>query len=498
MRRRRSGLSPFTVGAIALVVICIGTYLGFAKDLPFGSKFQIDAVFPSANSIRANSPVRIAGVNVGKVKSVKPQAGSDAARITIELNESALPIHADATAKIRPRIFLEGNFFIDLKPGTPGAPVLGRDDTIKVTQTSTPVQLDEVLTALQDDTRADLQEVLDEFSGALNDKPTAAQDADADRSARGQTAAESLNDAAEDGAAALRSTSLVNQALLGIEPEEDIQRMLRGLAATSEGLGRNETQLQDLISNLNTTMAAFASEETALRTTIRELGPTLATANTTFGKLNAAFPSVRAFSREIIPGVRETPATIEASFPWIEQTRRLLGQNELRGLARELSPATRDLAVFVAEGEKLFPQIELVSRCASDVVLPTGDMVIRDEFESGAENYKEFMYSMVGLSGEGQNFDANGQYVRFQPGGGSNAVSLGEQGSGGLFGNAFPGVATRPKMPARKPPYNADTDCYKSTKPDVNGPWAAKGEFSRSAQQQTRQLSGTFGGKASK
>jgi virulence factor Mce-like protein len=473
-------MSPFAAGVVALIVIGVGTYLGFAKDIPFyGKKFHVDAVFPSANSIRKGSPVRISGVNVGKVIAVKAQAGSDAARVTLELDEQGLPVHADATAKIRPRIFLEGNFFVDLKPGTPGAPVLGRGDTIKVTHTSTPVQLDEVLTALQDDTREDLQAVLDEFSGALNDKPTRAQDRDADPSARGETAAESLNDAAEDGAAALRSTAIVSEAMLGLEPERDVQRLLAGLAKATEGLGRNESQLQDLVSNLNTTMGAFASESTALRTSIRELGPTLTTTNRTLGALNESFPSVRAFAREIIPGVRETPATINASFDWMEQTRLLLGRNELRGLARNLSPATRDLAVFVSEGKRLFPQIELVSRCFTDVVLPTGDVVIKDEFTSGAPNYQEFLYSMVGLSGEGQNFDGNGQYVRFQPGGGDNTVSLGEQGAE-LFGNAFQGVGTRPKMPPRKPPYNDDTDCFKSQKPDLNGPWAAKGEFARS------------------
>ena len=480
-RRRRSGLSPFAAGVVALLVIGMGTYLGFAKDIPFvGSKFEMDAVFPSANSIRKGSPVRISGVNVGKVKAIRA-AGTDAARVTMEINEAGLPIHADATAKIRPRIFLEGNFFVDLKPGTPGAPVLGRGDTIKVTQTATPVQLDEVLTALQDDTREDLQAVLDEFSGALNDEPTAAQDRDADPSARGETAAESLNDAAKDGAAALRATAIVSEAMLGTEPEKDVQRALAGLARATEGLGRNEAQLQDLVTNLNTTMTAFASESSALRESIRELGPTLTTTNATLGELNDAFPSVRAFATDIIPGVRETPATIEASFPWMEQTRRLLARGELGGLARNLSPATRDLAVFVAEGKRLFPQTELVARCATDVVLPTGDVVIKDEFETGQPNYREFLYAMVGLAGEGQNFDANGQYVRFQPGGGSNTVSVGDAGSQPLFGNAFPGVGTRPKMPPRKPPYNDDTDCFRSLRPDLNGPWAAKGEFRRAA-----------------
>ncbi len=39
---------------------------------------------------------------------------------------------------------------------------------IKVTQTASPVQLDEVLTALQSDTRQDLKDVLDGLATALN------------------------------------------------------------------------------------------------------------------------------------------------------------------------------------------------------------------------------------------------------------------------------------------------------------------------------------------
>ena len=32
----------------------------------------------------------------------------------MEIDDKGLPIHKDATLKIRPRIFLEGNFFVDL------------------------------------------------------------------------------------------------------------------------------------------------------------------------------------------------------------------------------------------------------------------------------------------------------------------------------------------------------------------------------------------------
>ena len=112
--------------------------------------------------------------------------------MTLQINKQALPIHEDATAKIRPRIFLEGNFFVDLRPGSPSAPEIDDGGMIKVTQTATPVQLDEVLTSLQSDTRQDLKDVLDGLAVALNSKPTAAETATPTPSARGETGGEVL------------------------------------------------------------------------------------------------------------------------------------------------------------------------------------------------------------------------------------------------------------------------------------------------------------------
>src|SRR5918998_6533427 len=355
-RARHTPRNPLAIGVIALVVIVILTFLGFTKDIPFTTPFEIKATFESATSIRPGSPVRIAGVNVGKVAKVSPAEGSDTSVVTLQVSEQGLPIHEDATAKIRPRIFLEGNFFVDLRPGTPDAPELEDGGVIKVTNTSSPVQLDEVLTALQSDPRQDLKDVLAGLATALNKKPTAADDADAHPSARGETAAESFNDAYVDIPAAERSTAQVFEAFLGQEPGEDLSRLIDGTARTTGALIRNEEQLKDLITNFNLTTAAFASESGNLRSTIRLLAPTLENANTAFASLNEAFPPTRAFAREILPGVRETPATIEASFPWIEQARPLMGEAELGGLARELSPATRDLARLTDRAIVLLPQ----------------------------------------------------------------------------------------------------------------------------------------------
>jgi phospholipid/cholesterol/gamma-HCH transport system substrate-binding protein len=468
-RKDRRGASPFAVGAAVLALIAALTYLGFTKHVPFTHGFRVDAVFESANSIRENSPVRIAGVNVGKVKKIARKDGSDAAVLTLELDKQGLPLHKDATAKIRPRIFLEGNFFVDLQPGTPSSPKLGDGDTIPITQTSTPVQFDQVLTTLQADTRRQLQRLLDGLGTGLTAKPTAAEDASADPSARGQTAAESLNDAIPYGKPALEGTAIVAQALQGSDPH-DLSRLIKGLSRTTEGLGRNERQLEDLVVNFNRTVAATADRATDLRSSVRLLAPTLASADRALDALNAAFPDTRAFAREILPGVRETAATIDAGFPWVRQARGLVSPGELQGWVRALSPATTDLAKVIDTSTRLLPQADLAAKCVAQVVLPTGDVKISDPpLSTNTENYKELLYGLVGLTGEGQNFDGNGPYVRFQTGGGDAPVAVPLGGERNFANAAVRPLGTRPAYPGKKPPYRPTAPCYRNGIPNLNG-----------------------------
>ena len=118
MRNRKRSLSPFAAGAITLVIVAIAVYLGFTKQVPFVHHYTVQAVFPTANNIRKASPVRIAGVDIGKVTKIERVApGRPGALVTMQIKDNGLPLHKDATFKIRPRIFLEGNFFIDVQPG---------------------------------------------------------------------------------------------------------------------------------------------------------------------------------------------------------------------------------------------------------------------------------------------------------------------------------------------------------------------------------------------
>ncbi|MBJ7347458.1 MAG: hypothetical protein JHC87_02675, partial [Thermoleophilaceae bacterium] len=63
--------------------------------------------------------------------------------------------------------FLEGNFFVDLEPGSPSSPVLESGDSLPASQTAGPVQFDQLLTSFNYDTRRGLQIGLKEFAGEL-------------------------------------------------------------------------------------------------------------------------------------------------------------------------------------------------------------------------------------------------------------------------------------------------------------------------------------------
>ena len=468
--RHAGRFTPLQVGLIALVVIVIAVFLAFTKDVPFTRPFELKAVFENAPPIQRKQVVRIAGVDVGQVSNVEPVGGdSPAIVVTMKLDEDALPLHEDATIKVRPRIFFEGNLFFDLKPGTPDSPRLDSGDTLPPSQTSAPVQIDQVLGTLTTSTREDLQKLLIGYGEALNGEPEPGEDDDQDPEVQGETGAEALNDSLEYSADSLRGGAIVNDALLGSELH-DLSKLIGAQQKILAALGTNEEQLKELITNFNVTTGALASEETNLSATIRELPQVLEAAQPALDNLNAAFPPTRAWALEMIPGVRETPATIDAGFPWIRQTTALLSPDELQDLVDDLRPAVDDLAAVVNGQVQLLPRLDDFNRCQLKVVLPTGEERIEDgNLSTGLRNYEEFFQTLVSLTGESQNFDGNGIYVRFQAGGGGYPIQTPSAGPNGPLHStaSYPPVGTRPAK-TRKPPYKPNVKCHTQPVPNLS------------------------------
>jgi phospholipid/cholesterol/gamma-HCH transport system substrate-binding protein len=468
--------NPLLLGVIVVVVVALVAYFGFTKAIPFKHGFRLKAVFATAVNIHPKSPVRVAGVNVGKVSSISRDGR--AGLVTMEIESKGLPIHSDATLKIRPRIFLEGNWFVELQPGSPSARTLSSGDTVPITQTSDPVQLDQVLDALNTDTRSNLQTFLIEYGAALTQKPTAAQNAEQDPEVREINAAQALNKAYHRGPPSLRGTAVLNQAITGTEPH-DLSKLVGGIGKVTSALNVHEQQLGELIGNFNTFFAAFASQSTALKATVAELPSSLLSIDRGLASLNASFPPTRTFARDILPGVRATNPTVAAALPWIEQVQASLTPAELGGVAKGLAAATPSLASLEAEQVPLFKQTELFNKCLTNVLYPAGNTKIQDGAStSGVENYKEFWYSLVGLGSIGQHFDGNGAMAKFMVGNSGQTLRsapvsiLGTHVKGlRLLGRSpLPPQGTRPAYPAEEPPYQPLVPCYTQALPNFNGP----------------------------
>lgn len=448
-RNHRQRLSHFQAGLIALVLIAVGTYFGFAKSVPFRDHYEIGAVFRTANNVKPGSFVRIAGVNVGKVVGVeRVEDDPEAARVVMRLDDRGLPIHKDATVAIRPRIFLEGNFFVDLQPGSPSSPVIDDGDTIPVNQTSSPVQLDQVLTSLQAPTREQLQSLLDELSTGVD----------------GQGGA-GFNRSIRHWLPAYRDGAIVADAQLG-EEEHDLTNYLRSAGEVASALNRDPAQLAALITDFNTAANAFASEQRALGEAVAELPRTLRTGLPALAALNDAFPHVRRLVADLRPATRSSGPALDAGLPLVEELRDLLGPRELGGLVAELRPTVPRLTRLSRRTPALFEQVRAASSCQNEQILPwTKDTIEDPVFPAVGPVYVESTKPLSGLAGESRSGDANGQWFRVMLNGGALAYPL---GTNLVLQSASPLLGVNPPPPAElKRPFRPDVPCETQEPPDL-------------------------------
>jgi virulence factor Mce-like protein len=436
-------MSAFRAGVLALVVIVVAAFFGFSKSNPFSNPYELHAVVRDAQNLKSGAPVREAGVEVGKVTKVEAaDADEPAAKITMQLHDDALPVHTDARLQIRPRILLEGNFFVDLEPGSASTGSLEDGGTVPITQTSTAVTLPEVLSVLDSDTRTDLQTLLREYATGLDGG-----------------GARALNKAIPAFEPAYRLSALTNDALLGEQPTRDLQRVLRSQTRVFGTLAENPEQLEDLVSDLNTVAAAIASQDSALEASVPALRDTLREGYPALGALNDALPTLRAFSREAIPGVRSSVPTLDAAIPWIVQARGLVGENELKGLSADLRQAVPSL---VKLNHRLIPalkQLRALSSCTSSVLVPFFESPIPsiEAGNSGQSVRAQVMRSFVGLSGESRNSDANTPVFHIQ---GVSPMNL-------TAGRIEPAAPADPNTP---PEHRPDVPCETQEPPNLAAP----------------------------
>ncbi|MFZ0385198.1 MAG: MlaD family protein [Solirubrobacteraceae bacterium] len=469
---RRARVPNYVAGLIGVLVIFVICWLVFGGPIPFsGNGFQLKAVYTSETELHLASPVRIAGVDVGNVTGIQHIGGnSPATLVTMSIEGKGLPIHADATTNIRPRLFLEGNYYVNLQPGTPQAPALSSGATLSSPHNSGPVQLDRVLSALNSNTRANLQTLVQGLGSTLNQVPSAAQDASQDPSQRGLTAGQSLNQSLKYSANAFKASAIVDQALLGERPH-DLSGAVAGTEKVFSGLAADQGRLSDLVTTFNLTMRALANRQQDLSDTIALLPGTLQATNSALGPLQASFAPTQRFAAEILPGVKQTGPTIAAGLPWLAQTQALVSQDDLGGLLTYLTPAIQDTGTTVVSLKQLLHGSGQLAVCFTHTIIPTGNERISDPpLTTGLQEYQELFQSAVGLASATQDFDGNGRYVRSTTGGGSTLVHTATAKiNGPIYGNAvLAPLGVRPTIASSAPPINRTALCGKQGAPDLN------------------------------
>ena len=202
-----------------------------------------------------------------------------------------------------------------------------------------------------------------------------------------------------------------------------------------QALDADEPGLQNLVTNLRVVTGSFAAQNQALSAAIAELPQFLDVGRPALAALDASFPPLRAFAREVLPGVRSTPATLDAATPLLTQIRALVSKSELRGLTHDLRPTIPRLTELSHRTIPFLNTSRSLSSCFNQVVIPWSNSSVPDPnfapptVTDGAGThpakvYEETGYGLVGIGGESRSGDANGQYIRVEAGGGVNTPLL--------------------------------------------------------------------------
>lgn len=481
---RRKPRNPVLAGLLFVIVLTALIIYGFKKDNPFSRPFHLSVVVQDSSGVKPGAVVRVAGVDVGKVSSVERYNGAEASQINMDLNANGLPVHEGTTIRIRPRLFLEGNFVLDMSPGAPGTPTLKDGDTIPLTQSSRSPQLDEVLSTLQGPERRDLQVVIQQIGKAFD---TVDKD-DKEALTKGETAGESLNDTIKAAAGAGEDIEKLVRALQGQE-RGDLAAALSSFARVSGPLADHADDLGQLIDGLDRTVSVFAENSQAVRASVQELPETLRVAESTLPQVRESLGPIREVSRNITTGLDRVPGLVDASGPFLTQSKALLSNDEAGALVKSLEPITEGLAQSAPYLASTLDDLDRLSQCTSGVLVPTANEPIQDgRYTTGLSSWDEFLRGAVGLGSSTQNFDANGSYARAATAANNYFVG-GKRRKAGvkpfIGATNSPPQSTRPvfpastKMTSTSSPWKFDSQCTAASFRSLNAVKSGDADGSR-------------------
>ena len=454
-RNQRRGLSKLTLAFIGIAVFAAITYFSFSKRVPFLHGYRVSANFASSNQLVAGfSPVRIAGVTVGKVTGTKRGPGGTT-QVQMELKDTALPLHTDARVRIRPRLFLEGGFYVELDSGSPSAPDLPDGAVLPRNQTADPVQLHQILATFDQDTLGELRTVLKELDTGL-----------------GHGGAESLGKAIVDFGPVLRDTSQIAEAARGSHVH-DVSEGLGATAKITAKLAARQNELRGLVTSLNQTTTALASRDTQLADSVVEIDRLIRDTPAALDSLDRVQPVFTEFVDALRPSLRVAPPILDDTARTLKQLRGLTRPRELPALLRDLGPTVRTLPRLNTRLQGLFTLVTPVMDCLRENAAPVLNAEVPDgALSSGHPVWQDITQAGVGVVGFAQNFDGNGFNSRYLAGAGEQSVATGiVPGLGQLVGTTSEPISgSRPTYlgPGQLPPFRPDAPCADQQQVDLS------------------------------
>jgi phospholipid/cholesterol/gamma-HCH transport system substrate-binding protein len=316
-------IALFVVAAVVGGVILTNQRLTLPGWVPVIGKdfYEVKAEFTTAQAVTPGQgqTVNVAGVEIGEISKVELDDGKGV--VTLRIEEEHRPIFRDATALLRPKTGLK-DMTVELVPGTRRAGALPEGGRIPVSNTLPDVNLDEILSSLDADTRAYLQLLI----------------GNAEEGLRGN--GRELANVLRRFEPLARDLRRVNEDLA--ERRGNIKRVIHNTSLLMEELGARDEEVARFVETSSKVFESLSSEDENIRATLRELPSALqetrtalASAETLAGELGPSLSALRPAARALGPALRDTRPFLRESTPII--------RDELRPFARDIQPAVSEL-----------------------------------------------------------------------------------------------------------------------------------------------------------
>jgi phospholipid/cholesterol/gamma-HCH transport system substrate-binding protein len=332
------------VVAVAVSVVILGHQrLTLPGWVPFVGKdfFALNAELSTAQAVTPGQgqTVNIAGVQVGEISSVRLKDGR--ALVGMKIKPKYDRIYRNATILLRPKTGLK-DMVAELDPGDPSAGRVPEGGTIPISQTLPDVNLDEILSSLDADTRDYLTLLL----------------SDGARGIGGERAGSRLGQAVRRIEPTALYAKRINQALA--QRRQNIRRVVHNFSLLTDELGRRDTQLAGFVENTNAVFGSLARQDASLRATLRELPSSLSVTQSTLGKVRRMADELGPTLQALRPGARALGPALRQTRPFLRDTTPVM-RDELRPFSRaalptvrQLRPAMRDLAAATPDLDRVF------------------------------------------------------------------------------------------------------------------------------------------------